>query len=89
MALLAAYAVPHPPLIVPAVGHGQEAAIADTIAAYREVARRVAAHRPDLIVITSPHAPLYRDGFFIADTPEETGSMAAFGLKCSMRRPLT
>ena len=32
MALLAAYAVPHPPLIVPAVGHGQEAAIADTIA---------------------------------------------------------
>lgn len=79
MALLAAYAVPHPPLIVPAVGRGQEAAIADTIAAYREVARRVAAHRPDLIVITSPHAPLYRDGFFIADTPEETGSLAAFG----------
>ena len=32
MALLAAYAVPHPPLIVPAVGRGQEAAIADTIA---------------------------------------------------------
>ncbi|WP_451917387.1 AmmeMemoRadiSam system protein A [Adlercreutzia rubneri] len=79
MALLAAYVVPHPPLIVPAVGRGQEAAIADTIAAYREVARRVAAHRPDLIVITSPHAPLYRDGFFIADTPEETGSLAAFG----------
>ena len=58
MALLAAYAVPHPPLIVPAVGRGQETAIADTLAAYREVARRVAAHRPDLIVITSPHAPL-------------------------------
>lgn len=38
MALLAAYAVPHPPLIVPAVGRGQETAIADTIAAYREVA---------------------------------------------------
>ena len=45
MALLAAYAVPHPPLIVPAVGRGQEAAIADTITAYREGARRVAAHR--------------------------------------------
>ncbi|MCI9261418.1 AmmeMemoRadiSam system protein A [uncultured Adlercreutzia sp.] len=79
MSLLAAYAVPHPPLIVPAVGRGQEAAIADTIAAYQEVARRVAAHQPQVIVITSPHAPLYRDGFFIADTPEEHGSMAAFG----------
>lgn len=79
MALLAAYAVPHPPLIVPAVGRGQEAGIADTIAAYQEVARRVAAHRPDLVVITSPHAPLYRDGFFIADTSEEHGSLAQFG----------
>ena len=34
MGLLAAYAVPHPPLIVPAVGGGQEAAIAETTAAY-------------------------------------------------------
>ena len=79
MALLAAYAVPHPPLIVPAVGAGQEAAIADTTAAYEEVARRIAAHNPDVVVITSPHAPLYRDGFFIADTPTETGSLGAFG----------
>lgn len=79
MGLLAAYAVPHPPLIVPAVGQGQEAAIADTTAAYQEIARRVAEHDPDIIVIASPHAPLYRDGFFISDAPEETGSMAQFG----------
>ncbi len=79
MGLLAAYAVPHPPLIVPAVGQGQEAAIADTVAAYEDIARRAAAHDPDVIVIVSPHAPLYRDGFFIADTPDEMGSLAAFG----------
>lgn len=79
MGLLAAYAVPHPPLIVPAVGGGQEAEIADTVAAYEEVARRAAAHEPDLIVVVSPHAPLYRDGFFIADTETETGTLAAFG----------
>jgi len=40
MGLLAAYAVPHPPLIVPAVGDGQEAEIADTVVAYEEIARR-------------------------------------------------
>lgn len=79
MGLLAAYAVPHPPLIVPAVGAGQEARIADTIVAYEEVARRVAEHAPDVVVIASPHAPLYRDGFFIADAPTEEGSLAAFG----------
>ena len=42
MGLLAAYAVPHPPLIVPAVGDGQEAEIADTVVAYEEIARRAA-----------------------------------------------
>lgn len=79
MGLLAAYAVPHPPLIVPAVGQGQEAAVAETAAAYGEIARRTAAHDPDVIVIVSPHAPLYRDGFFISDASREVGSMAAFG----------
>ncbi|WP_282190744.1 AmmeMemoRadiSam system protein A [Adlercreutzia caecimuris] len=79
MGLLAAYAVPHPPLIVPAVGDGQEAEIADTVVAYEEIARRAAAHDPDIIVIVSPHAPLYRDGFFISNAEEETGSMAQFG----------
>lgn len=79
MGLLAAYAVPHPPLIVPAVGQGQEEAIPETVAAYEEIARRVAAADPDIIVIASPHAPLYRDGFFISNADEETGSMAPFG----------
>lgn len=80
MGLLAVYAVPHPPLIVPAVGRGQEALVADTVAAYDEVARRTAAHRPDLVVITSPHAPAYRDGFFVSDADAERGSLAQFGV---------
>lgn len=79
MGIQAAYAVPHPPLIVPAVGKGAEQAIAKTIAAYEEVARRVAAHHPDTIIITSPHAPLLRDGFFISASKTESGSLAHFG----------
>lgn len=79
MGVLAAYAVPHPPLIVPAVGRGEERRIQSTIDAYREVARRVAALAPDVIVVTSPHAPLYRDGFFVSDAAKESGSMERFG----------
>lgn len=78
MSLLAAYAVPHPPLIVPSVGRGEERGISDTIDAYREVARHIAALSPDVIVVTSPHAPLYRDGFFVSDGAFEEGSMAQF-----------
>ena len=78
MSLLAAYAVPHPPLIVPSVGRGEEREISATIASYQEVARRVASHRPDAIMVVSPHAPLYRDGFFVSDDAFEEGSMAQF-----------
>ena len=80
MSIVAAYAVPHPPLIVPAVGKGQEAAIQATIDGYEEVARRIAAHRPDTIIVTSPHAPAFSDGFFISDAENISGTMEMFGV---------
>ena len=49
MAVLAAFVVPHPPLIVPEVGRGEERAIADTVAAYREVASRISALAPETL----------------------------------------
>ena len=36
MSIVASFAVPHPPLIIPAVGHGREQGISHTIDAYRE-----------------------------------------------------
>ena len=80
MSIVAAYAVPHPPLIVPSVGKGQETAIQATIDGYEEVARRVAAHRPDTIIVTSPHAPAFSDGFFISDAENISGTMEMFGV---------
>lgn len=80
MSIVAAYAVPHPPLIVPSVGHGEERAIGKTIDAYREVARRIAIHAPDVIILTSPHAPAYRDAFALAPGPRLHGSLADFGV---------
>lgn len=78
MSILAAYAVPHPPLIIPAVGRGEERGIASTVAACKEVARRIAAAEPDVIVVTSPHAPLYRDAFHVTSDAELDGSMRQF-----------
>ncbi|MEG0070491.1 MAG: AmmeMemoRadiSam system protein B [Raoultibacter sp.] len=79
MSIIAAYALPHPPLIIPSVGHGEERAIQDTIDAYREVARRVADHVPDTVVVASPHATSYYDYFHIAPGEAALGSMATFG----------
>lgn len=80
MSIVAGYAVPHPPLIVPAVGKGQEAAIQATIDGYEEVARRVVEHRPDTIIITSPHAPAFSDGFFVSNAENISGTMEMFGV---------
>ena len=56
MSILAAFMVPHPPMIVPAIGRGSEKQVETTIQAYEQVAREIAALKPDTIVITSPHA---------------------------------
>lgn len=79
MSLAAAFAVPHPPLIIPAVGNGREQGIQNTIDAYREVGSRIAELAPDVVVISSPHATLYRDYFHISPGTRARGSFAAFG----------
>ena len=78
MPILASFMVPHPPLIVPAVGRGGEKQIASTTAAYEQVAREIAALKPDTIVISSPHATMYSDYFHISPGLEASGSFAQF-----------
>ena len=78
MPILASFMVPHPPLIVPAVGRGGERQIAATTAAYEQVAQEIAALKPDTIIITSPHATMYSDYFHISPGREATGSFAQF-----------
>ena len=81
MAVVAAFAVPHPPLIVPEVSPGKEREIPDTVAAYQEVARRIAALRPDAVVVSSPHAPLYADYIQISVGPSAQGDFSQFGAR--------
>lgn len=78
MSVLAGYVVPHPPLIIPSVGRGEERGIQTTIDAYREIARCIVVLQPETIVISSPHAPLYRDGFHVTTDEVLYGSMEAF-----------
>jgi AmmeMemoRadiSam system protein A len=80
MSVVGAVIVPHPPLILSEVGRGEEKRIQKTLDAFREAARRVAAHRPETIVLTSPHAALYSDYFHISPGDGARGDMRAFGV---------
>lgn len=79
MAIVGAFAVPHPPLIIPEVGRGRERGIQATVDAYEEVGRRVAALAPDTVVVSSPHTTMYRDYFLISPGTSARGSFAQFG----------
>ena len=78
MPVIAAYMVPHPPMIVPEVGRGSEAQIELTAAAYRAVAAEIAAAKPETVIVSSPHAAMYADRFHISPGGHAEGSFARF-----------
>ena len=79
MSMVGAVIVPHPPLIIPTVGRGQERQVQATIDAYRAAAKRVAEWTPEVLIVSSPHTVLYADYFHISPGPGASGSMASFG----------
>ena len=79
MSILAAYVVPHPPLILPEVGRGEEKKIQLTVNAYERAMKEAVEQKPDTVIIASPHTVMYADYFHIAPGEEAAGSFARFG----------
>ena len=79
MPILAAYMVPHPPMIVPQVGKGSEKQITKTVRAYEAVAEEIAALKPETIIISSPHSVLYADYFHLSPGKSAAGDFGRFG----------
>lgn len=79
LSIIRAVMVPHPPIILPEIGHGEEVKIQKTAQAYAAAAQFVAQALPDTIVITSPHSVLYADWFHISPGTSARGSFASFG----------
>lgn len=78
MSIIMGYMVPHPPIIVPEIGKGGEAGAENTIAAYEKAASEIAELKPDTIIITSPHAVMYRDYFHISPGENAYGDFSDF-----------
>lgn len=78
MSVKGTFILPHPPLIIPEIGKGQEAGIRDTIESCHYCALRIAALRPQTIVVVSPHTTLYQDYFHISPGKQAKGDFSGF-----------
>lgn len=78
MAISAGFMLPHPPLIIPEVGGGEEQKIQKTIDAYYRVAEEIGRIQPETIVLLSPHQIMYADYFHISPGQGARGDFGQF-----------
>lgn len=72
------YAMPHPPIVIPEVGRGEEKKIQATYDALDEVGRQVADIGPDTIILITPHGPLFNDAVAISGEDRIYGDLGRF-----------
>lgn len=78
MSVIGAIMVPHPPIILPEVGRGEEKKIAVSDGAYRRAAKLAAELKPETVVLSSPHSVMYADWFHISPGKSARGDMGQF-----------
>jgi len=75
------YLMPHPPLIVPEVGKGQEKQIQRTIDSCNAIGREIDSAHIDTIIIITPHGTVFSDAVALMEVENLTGDMGKFGAK--------
>lgn len=78
MAILGAFFVPHPPLLIPQIGQGAEVEVANTVRAYHTVCEQIANLSPQTICLISPHSEESSDSFTVITGKGGRGDMSAF-----------
>lgn len=75
---LSYYVMPHPPIIIPEIGKGEESAIKNTTEACDKIGREIKDLKPDTIIIVTPHGPLFRDAIAVSSVKSLSGSFREF-----------
>lgn len=81
MSLMGAVIAPHPPILIPQIGQGEEREAAKTLEGMERMVSFVAERKPDVLVIFSPHGTLFSDGFSIMDGTHAKGDFSDFGYR--------
>ena len=77
--------MPHPPIIIPAIGKGRELEAQRTLDGLDKLVNNVKKlcaqpkTTPEYLLVVSPHQPYTQNALFINNAPHTTGSLAPFG----------
>lgn len=80
MALVFGCIVPHPPLLVPAVGRGNEAAVSSTAAAMERLTHELSQSQPETLFIISPHGQAHYEAMGVLTAPDSRGDFRQWGV---------
>lgn len=78
--ILGYYLMPHPPIVIPEVGKGEEKKIERTFNSCNEIGLEIASLKPETIVIITPHGTMFSDAIAISDEERITGDLRNFGV---------
>lgn len=74
-----AYILPHPPVVVQGIGRGRERSAYATVEAMKRAAREIGKDRPTTIILSTPHAPCFKDYVYVYDQETISGDFSDFG----------
>lgn len=72
------YIVPHPPIIIPNIGKGEDEKINKTKESLIKIAKEIKDLAPKTIIIITPHGPVFRDAVAITNMPFIEGDFKNF-----------
>jgi MEMO1 family protein len=80
MAIEGFYLMPHPPILIPEVGKGEEVKISATSTSLDKIGEEVKEKAPTTIIIVTPHGTMFQDAIALAYEETIQGSLKNFGV---------
>lgn len=74
------YLLPHPPIVIPEVGRGEEKRIKETYESLETVAKDIKKISPNTIILVTPHGTMFRDAISISHGTTIHGDLSDFGV---------
>ncbi|MBU3092102.1 AmmeMemoRadiSam system protein A [Clostridium sp. CF011] len=71
--------MPHPPIIIPEVGRGEEKKIKNTYDACVRIGGEISELKPEVIIVVTPHGTMFSDAIALSFESSISGNLKQFG----------